>query len=115
VNSPKKPDDTGKLKGQTFQAAGLVDIQDGAIVSREIIHEKTGTVTVFAFDRGQGLSEHTAPFDALVLGLEGAAVITIGGAPHALKAGELVIMPAGVPHALKADTRFKMLLVMVKK
>ena len=115
MNSPKKRDDAANLKGRTFRAAGLVEIQDGAIVSREIIREKAGTVTVFAFGEGQGLSEHTAPFDALVLGLEGAAVVTVGGTPHALKAGELIIMPAGVPHALKADSRFKMLLVMVKK
>jgi len=92
----------------------MVACQDGAIVSKEIIKKSTGTVTVFAFDRDQGLSEHTAPFDALVYALDGEAVIIISGSPYHLKEGEMIIMPGGEPHALKAVTKFKMLLVMVK-
>ncbi len=92
----------------------LVDYQEGAVVSREVINKSTGTVTVFAFDAGQGLSEHTAPFDALVQVLDGEVEIRIAGIPHRLQEGEMIIMPAGKPHALKALARFKMLLVMIK-
>jgi len=94
--------------------ADLVDYQDGSVVSREIINRKTGTVTVFAFDQGQGLSEHTAPFDALVHLLDGQAEIVISGKALRLKEGEMVIMPANHPHALKAVEKFKMLLIMIK-
>jgi quercetin dioxygenase-like cupin family protein len=94
--------------------ADLVDYQDGAVVSREIINKKTGTVTLFAFDKGQGLSEHTAPFDALVYILDGEADITISGKTLRLKEGEMVIMPANQPHALKAVGRFKMILTMIR-
>ena len=93
---------------------GLVAYQDGSIVSKEIIKKPTGTVSIFAFDQDQGLSEHTAPFDALVYVLDGETEITISGKPHHLKEGEMIIMPGGEPHALKAVKRFKMLLVMVK-
>jgi quercetin dioxygenase-like cupin family protein len=93
---------------------GLVAYQDGSIVSKEIIKKTTGTTTIFAFDRDQGLSEHTAPFDALVYILDGEAEITIAGEPHQLKAGEMIIMPGGKPHALKAVKRFKMMLVMIR-
>jgi quercetin dioxygenase-like cupin family protein len=93
---------------------GLVTYQEGAVVSKEIIKKPTGTVTLFAFDKGQGLSEHTAPFDALVQILDGEAEITLGGEPHHLKAGEMIIMPGGKPHALKALERFKMMLVMIR-
>ncbi len=92
----------------------LVAYQAGSIVSKEIIKKTTGTVTLFAFDRDQGLSEHTAPFDALVAVLDGEAEITIAGEPHHLKEGEMVIMPGGKPHALQAVKRFKMMLVMVR-
>jgi quercetin dioxygenase-like cupin family protein len=92
----------------------LVDYQDGAVVSREIIYKKTGTVTLFAFAAGQGLSEHTAPFDALVQLLDGEADITISGKTLRLKEGEIVIMPANQPHALKAVSRFKMILTMIR-
>ncbi|MDP2897254.1 MAG: cupin domain-containing protein [bacterium] len=92
----------------------MVDYQSGSVVSREIIKKKTGTVTLFAFDEGQGLSEHTAPFDALVYILDGEAEITISGKPHRLKAGEMIIMPANEPHALHAVKRYKMLLVMIR-
>ena len=84
----------------------LVDYQVGSIVSREIIKKPTGSVTLFAFDRDQGLSEHTAPFDALVCILDGEAEITISGNPHHLKEGDMITMPAGQPHALKALARF---------
>ena len=91
-----------------------VTYQDGSIVSKEIIKKATGTVTIFAFDQDQGLSEHTAPFDALVYMLDGEAEIIISGEPHQLKEGEMIIMPGGKPHALKAVKKFKMMLVMVK-
>jgi quercetin dioxygenase-like cupin family protein len=100
--------------GIVLQAAELVAYQTGSIVSREVIRKDTGTVTVFAFDAGQGLSEHTAPFDALVQVLDGAVQIKIAGAPHDLKAGDMIIMPANRPHALQALTRMKMMLVMIK-
>lgn len=92
----------------------LVTYQEGSIVSKEIIKKPTGTVTIFAFDKNQGLSEHTAPFDALVYLLDGEAEIIISGEPHHLKAGEMIIMPGGKPHALKSMKRFKMMLVMVR-
>ena len=92
----------------------LVSYQEGSTVSKEIIRKPTGTVTIFAFDKDQGLSEHTAPFDALVYLLDGEAEIIISGESHHLKAGEMIIMPGGKPHALKAVKRFKMMLVMVR-
>jgi quercetin dioxygenase-like cupin family protein len=103
-----------KLIAQVVQMADLVDYQDGSVVSREIINRKTGTVTVFAFDQGQGLSEHTAPFDALVYLLDGQAEIIISSKAFRLKEGEMMIMPANHPHALKALEKFKMLLIMIK-
>ena len=95
--------------------AGLVAYQEGSVVSREIIRQKTGTVTVFAFDDGQGLSEHTAPFDAMVQILDGEAEIFIDGATYKVRQGEAVIMPANKPHALSAVEKFKMLLIMIKQ
>ena len=103
-----------KPVAKAMKLADLVDYQAGSIVSREIINKKTGTVTLFAFDEGQGLSEHTAPYDALVYLLDGEADITISGKTLRLKEGEMVIMPANQPHALKAVTRFKMVLVMIR-
>ena len=100
------------LKARAVALAGLVNYQD---VSREIVSQPTGTVTAFAFDAGEQLSEHTAPFDAMVIDLDGEADITIGGALNRIRPGEMIIMPAAVPHGLKAVTRFKMLLVMIKK
>ncbi len=111
----RKEKDAEDLRARPIDLPALVEYQDGAVVSREIVREKTGTVTAFAFDKGQQLSEHTAPFDALAIGLGGAADITIAGKPHAIKEGTMIIMPAGIPHALKAVSRFKMLLVMIKK
>ena len=92
----------------------LAAYQEHSVVSREITRKPSGTMTVFAFDKGEGLSEHTAPFDAVVYLLEGEARITIDGKPHTVKEGEMIIMPANKPHALKAVTRYKMLLVMIK-
>ena len=106
--------DAGKLAGQVTGLAGMVDYQAGSIVSRTIIDKPTGTLTLFAFDEGQGLSEHTAPFDALVYIVDGEAVVTISGKPLQVKIGEMVIMPANHPHALRATKRFKMMLVMIK-
>jgi quercetin dioxygenase-like cupin family protein len=103
------------LKARAIDLAGLVNYQDGAIVSREVVSQPTGTVTAFAFDAGEQLSEHMAPFDAMAIDLDGEADITIGGKVNRVKPGEMIIMPAAVPHALKAVTRFKMLLVMIKK
>ena len=91
-----------------------MNYQDGAVVSREIVKKPTGSVTIFAFDEGQGLSEHTAPFDALVQMVEGDAEIMISGQPHQLQGGEIILMPAGQPHALKALKRFKMILTMMR-
>jgi quercetin dioxygenase-like cupin family protein len=92
----------------------MVDYQKDAIVSKTIIEKNTGTVTLFAFDTGQGLSEHSAPFDALVQILEGEVEIGISGKPHHLKQGEIIVMPANEPHSLKAVSKFKMLLTMIK-
>ncbi len=92
----------------------IVAYQDGSVVSKEIIKKQTGTMTLFAFDKGQGLSEHTAPFDAAVNIIDGQAEITISGKPFTVKEGEMLIMPANEPHALKAKEKFKMLLVMIK-
>lgn len=92
----------------------LVDYQQGSVVSKTLIGKETGTVTLFAFDEGQGLSEHTTPFDALVCVLDGVAEITIASNPTTVSQGEMLIMPANKPHALKAVRRFKMMLVMIK-
>jgi quercetin dioxygenase-like cupin family protein len=106
--------DSEELAGRVANMAGLVDYQKGSVVSRTLIDKPAGTLTLFSFDAGQGLSEHKAPFDALVLVLDGEAEITISGRPLRAKQGEMVIMPANEPHALKAARRFKMLLVMIK-
>jgi len=92
----------------------LLDYQTGAVVSRTLMDSDRGTVTLFAFDRGEGLSEHTAPFDAMVHVLEGRAEVTISGTPHVLEAGEIIVMPAGEPHSLRALERYKMMLVMIR-
>jgi quercetin dioxygenase-like cupin family protein len=92
----------------------LVDYQDGSVVSKQIIKRKAGTVTIFAFDDGEGLSEHTAPFDALVQVLDGEVRIKISGKPYDVKAGEMIILPVDEPHSLKALTKFKMLLTMIR-
>jgi quercetin dioxygenase-like cupin family protein len=99
---------------KVMKLADIVSYQEGAVVSREIVSKNTGTVTVFAFDAGQGLSEHTAPFDALVYLIDGEAEVTIAGKPLRLASGDMVVMPANKPHALKAVTRFKMVLTMIR-
>jgi len=100
---------------QVKNLSDLVKYQENAVVSSEIIKKDAGTVTVFAFDKGQGLSEHTAPFDALVNIIDGWAEVSISGKPFTVKEGEMIIMPANKPHSLKAVEKFKMLLVMIKK
>lgn len=99
---------------EVLRCADMVAYQAGSVVSRTIIHRDTGTVTLFAFDEDQGLSEHTAPFDALVQIIEGEAEISVAGKPLKVKAGEAVLLPANQPHALKALVRFKMLLTMIR-
>ena len=105
---------TNMLVAQAMRTVNLADYQKDSIVSRTLIDKNTGTVTFFAFDKGQGLSEHTAPFDALVYLLDGEAEISISGKPFSLKQGEMIIMPANEPHALKAVKQFKMILTMIK-
>lgn len=102
------------LVAKKYETSKLVEYQSDAVISKTIIARPTGTVTLFAFDCGQGLSEHTAPFDALVSIVDGEAEIIIDGQSHILNSGEMIIMPAGKPHALNANKRFKMLLIMVK-
>ena len=107
----------GNVTIDVAQVSKLKDMaayQEHSVVSREIIRKPSGTMTVFAFDKDEGLSEHTAPFDAAVYLLEGKAEIRIDGKPYSVKEGEMIIMPANRPHALKATTCFKMLLVMIK-
>jgi quercetin dioxygenase-like cupin family protein len=100
------------LAGKTCKLTDLISYQEGAIVSKTILEKKTGTVTLFAFDGAQGLSEHTVPFDALVCVLE--AIVTIFGKDHRLKEGEAILMPANDPHALKGPGKFKMMLTMIR-
>jgi quercetin dioxygenase-like cupin family protein len=108
-------DDSKRLStAQVFTLADLVAYQDGSVVSRTIIDKPSGTVTLFAFGDGQGLSEHQAPFDALVCVLDGKASASVSGVAHEVPAGGTIILPANKPHSLKAVTRFKMLLVMIK-
>ncbi len=110
----KDNEDKNNLIGEPFLLARLIDYQPNSVVSREIISRQSGSLTIFAFDQGQGLSEHTAPFDALVHIVDGEALVIISGEPHELAAGDAIIMPANKPHALKASRKFKMLLVMIK-
>jgi quercetin dioxygenase-like cupin family protein len=102
------------MNAQVKNLIDFINYQDDSVVSREIIKRPTGTITVFAFDEGQGLSEHTAPFDAFVYVLDGEVEIRITGKPNLLKQGEMIIMPADQPHSLKAIKRFKMMLVMIR-
>jgi quercetin dioxygenase-like cupin family protein len=101
--------------GNSASMNELISYQPGAVVSRTLINKKAGTVTLFSFDEGQSLSEHTAPYDALVHILDGEAEVTIGGEPHQLNNGDVVIMPGGISHSVKANKKFKMMLVMVKQ
>lgn len=102
------------LKANPIKADNVVDYQKGSIVSREILKGKSGNVTFFAFEKNEGLSEHTVPFDAFVYIIEGSVEVSISGVPHKLYENELIIMPGGKPHSLKALERFKMMLVLIK-
>lgn len=102
------------IRGKAIRLAAHVDYAADGVVSKTLLDKKTGTLTVFSFDAGQGLSEHTSPYDATVQVLEGEATLIIGGAPVKAQAGDLVIMPANVPHAVRAEKRFKMLLIMIR-
>ncbi len=106
--------DVESLKGVPLNLSEMVDYASGAVVSKTILDKKTGTLTVFSFDEDQGLSEHTSPYDATVMILDGEATITIDGKPTKLKTGELAIMPANIPHDVRAEQRFKMLLIMIR-
>jgi quercetin dioxygenase-like cupin family protein len=103
-----------KLVAAPARLAELVDYQEGAVVSRTLLAKPAGTVTLFAFDAGQSLSEHTAPYDAMVCALEGEGELTVSGKPFALRTGETVILPAQEPHAVQATQKFKMLLIMIR-
>lgn len=106
--------DTQEYKGKPLALANMVDYSEGSIVSRTILDKKTGTLTLFAFDKGQRLSEHTSPFDATVCILDGTGTMTIGGEKVTAGKGEMVIMPANIPHDVQAEERFKMLLIMIR-
>lgn len=107
-------DGKANLVGQAIATAGVIAYQEGSVVSRTLIDKKIGTITLFAFDEGQGLSEHTAPYDAFVQVVDGEAEISISGTSHSVRAGEMIIMPAHQPHSVRASKRFKMLLVMIR-
>jgi quercetin dioxygenase-like cupin family protein len=107
-------DSKGTPKGQPFNLSDHISYAIGSVVSKTLLKKDTGNITLFSFDAGQGLSEHTSPFDAVVYILDGEAEISIGGEPRKVKAGETIIMPADVPHALHADVQFKMLLVLIR-
>ena len=106
--------DSDTPQAAPFNLAGHITYAIGAVVSKTLLKKETGNITLFSFDAGQGLSEHSAPFDAVVHVLEGVAEITIGGKANTVKAGEMIIMPAEIPHALHAHEQFKMLLIMIR-
>ncbi|HNX68207.1 MAG TPA: cupin domain-containing protein [Candidatus Omnitrophota bacterium] len=115
TSSAKKPAAIASdLLARPIKLGTLTGYQKGSIVSKQLLNKKAGTLTLFAFDKGEGLSEHTAPYDATVLILDGKAEIRIGGKPHKLSKGELIIMPANIPHSVKATEHFKMLLIMIR-
>ncbi|MDD1771869.1 MAG: cupin domain-containing protein [Methanomassiliicoccales archaeon] len=103
-----------EMIGKVLVTKDLVSYQDGAVVSRTLIDKSVGTVTVFSFDKGEGLSEHTAPYDAMVEIIDGEAEITIAGKKNLVRAGEMLIMPANQPHALRGVKAFKMMLIMIR-
>ncbi len=102
------------IRGQALDLAAMVGYADGAVVSKTLLNKKTGTLTLFSFDAGQGLSEHTSPYDATVFVLDGEATLKIGGETVKVPTGQLAIMPANVPHDVQAERRFKMLLIMIR-
>jgi len=108
-------EDREEIKGTVLRLKELVAYQDGSIASRMIINSKAGSITLFSFDRDEGISEHTAPFDALAIILDGECEIRLSGVVHLLKEGETIIMPAHAPHALTAITPFKMMIVMIRE
>jgi quercetin dioxygenase-like cupin family protein len=108
--TPQKPDE---IVGKTFTPAQLVEYQQGSIVSRMIVYKKAGTITLFAFDAGQGLSEHTAPYDAIITVLEGVGIFSIEGTESVVRKGEMIIIPANTPHAVEGKVHFKMMLTMI--
>ena len=114
MNETKDSTRFEKLVATPGALAGLVDYQDGSVVSKTLIGKKTGTVTLFAFDEGQALSEHSAPFDATVCLVDGEAEMTVSAKPFRVRAGEIVILPANEPHGVRAVKRFKMLLIMIR-
>lgn len=115
MDNPKPATAKGEIPAaQMFDLAGLVQYQTGSVISRTLLKRATGTVTLFAFDEGEGLSEHTAAFDALVQVLDGEVELTISGSPLRAAAGQVVLLPANQPHAVKAVSRFKMLLTMIR-
>jgi quercetin dioxygenase-like cupin family protein len=111
---PVQKQQKGDIVGRQLVVKDLLAYQEGAVVSRTLIDKQAGTVTIFSFDEGQGLSEHTAPYDALVHVLEGQVEIAIAGVRSHLKEGDMIVLPGGKPHALRAVTQFKMMLVMVR-
>jgi quercetin dioxygenase-like cupin family protein len=102
------------MPDHAVDVASLVEYQDGAVVSRTVIKDPAGTVTLFAFDAGEALSEHAAPFDALLQVIEGTAEVTLAGTAHAMGTGQIILLPANIPHALRATERFKMMLTMIR-
>ena len=103
-----------ELKARILKIEDLIEYQEGAVVSKEILRKSTGTLTIFAFDKGEGLSEHTAPFDAVVQVIDGKAEINISGKNNILERGDMIIMPANEPHSINAQERFKMILTMIR-
>ncbi len=114
MRGKSKPRRGGILPGEKVDLASLVAYQDGSVVSRTLLDDRAGTVTLFAFDEGQGLSEHTAPYSALLHVIDGEALVTVAGSERRVAAGEAILLPAGKPHAVHAPRRFKMLLTMVR-
>lgn len=115
VNIVRRWDLMGELQGKSFDLAGMVEYQEGSIVSRQILKGDTGTITLFAFDAGEALSEHTVPFEALIHVIEGKALIRIGEDELLTEKGEACILPAGKPHSVRAEERFKMMLIMLRR
>ena len=115
MNLKQVPEQTGLPPAEPVELAKLVAYQEGGVVSRTLVKKNGGTVTVFAFDQGQALSEHTAPFDAIVQVLDGDVELVIGGKKVPATAGQTVLLPAGIPHAVNATSKFKMLLIMVRE
>ena len=109
------PDASAPILSSPTGLSELIQLQEGSVVSRTLVKKSTGTVTLFAFDKGEGLSEHSTPHDALVQILDGTATITVGGTPHEVNSGEILLLPANIPHGLTAPVPFKMLLTMIRE